>query len=221
MKKKLCKKCGLEKPLGEVVKDSSKKDGYKYLCRLCDNKQAIQWYTEHKEEAAITHKKWQENNKERYAANAKRWREDNKERKAANDKRWYEENKEHCAAKMKQWYEENKEHYAAKKKQWRETERGKLLSRLKSQRRRQRKRNLATDHDLITQEWLEIVAAQNNHCALCGEHFPIEELTADHIYPLKLGGLFVKENAQAACGPCNSSKGTKTMEEFWESRKCR
>lgn len=33
--KKICKKCGLEKPIEEFHKDKSKKDGHKTICRAC------------------------------------------------------------------------------------------------------------------------------------------------------------------------------------------
>lgn len=35
MKIKLCKKCGIEKPLSEMVKHSNTKDGYLYKCKIC------------------------------------------------------------------------------------------------------------------------------------------------------------------------------------------
>jgi hypothetical protein len=33
--KKTCRKCGKDKQLGEFYKDSSKKDGYQSLCKVC------------------------------------------------------------------------------------------------------------------------------------------------------------------------------------------
>jgi hypothetical protein len=46
MKLKLCKKCGIEKPLSEMVKHSNTKDGYLYKCKICalKDRQKIRHY---------------------------------------------------------------------------------------------------------------------------------------------------------------------------------
>uniref|UniRef100_A0A6M3IIH1 Putative homing endonuclease n=1 Tax=viral metagenome TaxID=1070528 RepID=A0A6M3IIH1_9ZZZZ len=174
-----------------------------------------QWYEENKERKAAKAKQWYKENKERCIAKSKQWREENKERCAAKNKQWREKNKERKVAKEKQWYEENKEYKAAKRKQWCGTERGRLLTGLSSQLRRQRKKNLATNHDLTTQEWLDIVYSQDHICAgKCHRRYPTSRLTVDHIYPLSRGGLLVRKNVQALCKRCNSSKGSKLMRNW-------
>lgn len=46
-------------------------------------------------------------------------------------------------------------------------------------------------------------------CLRCGSR---QDLRADHVVPEKLGGKGVIENLQTLCLPCNSWKGTKTID---------
>lgn len=48
-------------------------------------------------------------------------------------------------------------------------------------------------------------------CQYCNNPFPRTQLTLDHVKPLSLGGKTNWENIVAACGPCNSRKGNKTI----------
>lgn len=47
-------------------------------------------------------------------------------------------------------------------------------------------------------------------CQYCGNN---HDLTFDHVVPRSKGGLTTWENVVAACSPCNTSKGSKTMKE--------
>lgn len=47
-------------------------------------------------------------------------------------------------------------------------------------------------------------------CVACGA----VATTIDHIVPIARGGRNDEENLQPMCGPCNSAKGVKTMDEF-------
>ena len=48
-------------------------------------------------------------------------------------------------------------------------------------------------------------------CIYCGSG---EDLTLDHLTPLARGGPHRQDNLAVACRSCNSSKGTKTYDEF-------
>lgn len=50
---------------------------------------------------------------------------------------------------------------------------------------------------------------QNGICAICGKHFKIEEMEADHITPWCEGGTTTAENCQMLCRECNRRKGGK------------
>ena len=50
---------------------------------------------------------------------------------------------------------------------------------------------------------------QNGICTLCGKHFKLDEMEADHITPWRDGGLTIAENCQMLCRECNRHKGAK------------
>ena len=43
-------------------------------------------------------------------------------------------------------------------------------------------------------------------CVYCGETFPPDELTVDHVEPRRKGGDHSRGNLVAACRPCNREK---------------
>ncbi|MBR7068497.1 MAG: DUF262 domain-containing protein [Bacteroidales bacterium] len=55
----------------------------------------------------------------------------------------------------------------------------------------------------------EIFEKQNGVCKICGKHFEIEQMEADHITPWREGGRTVAENCQMLCKECNRRKGAK------------
>lgn len=52
-----------------------------------------------------------------------------------------------------------------------------------------------------------------NICMYCGEQFPVEKLTRDHIHPKSRGGKESWTNLVSACRRCNQRKGNRTPEE--------
>lgn len=50
-------------------------------------------------------------------------------------------------------------------------------------------------------------------CHYCGEKFPREQLTMDHLIPLARGGRTTKKNVVVSCKECNSKKKYMTPEE--------
>jgi 5-methylcytosine-specific restriction endonuclease McrA len=59
------------------------------------------------------------------------------------------------------------------------------------------------------QEWEALCKKYHNKCLHCKRR---RKLTADHVIPLLCGGSNNIGNIQPLCGPCNSSKGTKTID---------
>lgn len=55
----------------------------------------------------------------------------------------------------------------------------------------------------------EVYERQSGVCPICGKHFEIEEMEADHITPWCKGGRTVADNCQMLCIKCNREKGGK------------
>lgn len=55
----------------------------------------------------------------------------------------------------------------------------------------------------------EAYERQKGICPLCGKHFELEEMEADHIKPWSKGGTTVADNCEMLCRDCNRSKGNK------------
>ena len=63
-----------------------------------------------------------------------------------------------------------------------------------------------------------VLERSNYRCHYCGKtsaeaHTDGKRLAIDHVHPLRLGGDESDDNLVAACGPCNSIKGTRTVAE--------
>ena len=56
---------------------------------------------------------------------------------------------------------------------------------------------------------LEAYERQHGICPLCGAHFELNEMEADHITPWRDGGRTIPANCQMLCRDCNRRKGAK------------
>lgn len=55
----------------------------------------------------------------------------------------------------------------------------------------------------------EAYERQKSICAMCGNHFDLKEMEADHIIPWSKGGRSIARNCQMLCRACNRKKGGK------------
>lgn len=102
--------------------------------------------------------------------------------------------------------------YRARKRAWnsrdKRTPRGRERSALYAHRRRDRQRGF--ENTLTRAEWRQILHEQQHKCLACGRAFDLDvKPTRDHVDPNK--GLS-RDNCQALCGPCNSSKGARHID---------
>lgn len=116
----------------------------------------------------------------------------------------FERHKEKRVAEQREYYQRNREKLVAGSIQWAKDnpERAALTSRLKKQRRR-------AAGVFTAAEWHQIQAQYGHRCLACGSDGP---LTIDHVVPVSKGGANTAANVQPLCGPCNSSKATKTTD---------
>ena len=60
----------------------------------------------------------------------------------------------------------------------------------------------------------EIFARDNYRCVFCGQVFPEEELTVDHLQARSRGGDRSGGNLVTACGACNLKKGRTRLANY-------
>ncbi len=60
----------------------------------------------------------------------------------------------------------------------------------------------------------DVFARDAFRCVYCGQVFPPEELSVDHVQPRLRGGDRSGGNLVTACGPCNVRKGHRTPAAF-------
>ena len=60
----------------------------------------------------------------------------------------------------------------------------------------------------------EIFARDNYRCVFCGQIFPEEELTVDHLQARSRGGDRSGGNLVTACGACNLKKGRTRLAHY-------
>ena len=60
---------------------------------------------------------------------------------------------------------------------------------------------------------INIFRRDGGYCQYCGNSFPKQELTIDHVIPKSRGGTSIWENVVCCCGKCNRKKGGRTPEQ--------
>ena len=60
----------------------------------------------------------------------------------------------------------------------------------------------------------DVFARDGFRCVYCGQQFPAEQLTVDHVQPRARGGDNSPGNVVTACGGCNTAKGHRKLAEF-------
>lgn len=104
-------------------------------------------------------------------------------------------------------------HYNRKrKKEYLQTERGKEASRNNCQKRRALKRK-SPFNDFSVGQWRKCLKHFESGCAYCGKKEKV--LDQEHVIPISRGGSNTKTNVIPSCGSCNSSKGKKTIFEWY------
>jgi 5-methylcytosine-specific restriction endonuclease McrA len=152
-------------------------------------------------------------------------------RKIGRDSRWYTNkckiclNKEKRARRLKNIDEENKKQREYRSKNKEKTKiwaRNTYLNNHDKHRIRQKNRDYirkSKDCNIgffTKDEWENRLIEFNFSCAYCyrNECELNKKLTIDHIIPISKGGLNIIENIVPSCFSCNSSKGSKDVDEY-------
>lgn len=105
METKVCKKCGIEKNIEEIVKYSKNNKIYYSECKDCRREYSKKYFHENKEKYKENKKKWIENNKEHIRQYAISY----KPKKKIIDQKYRLENKEIIKKRAKKYNDEHKE----------------------------------------------------------------------------------------------------------------
>lgn len=203
--RRLCSQCGESKEFSEFHKKKGGKHGLRSECKECSKKNSSEYYSLNKE-------KWKynpnlpEERKSKKKESDRQYRIRNKDKEKARHKKYHEENQEAIKEKSKAHYHENKEKYAEYSRNYRKSH---PIWHCITQHRRRLK--VKENGGSFTQgEWEQLLELYGHSCLKCGKTgIP---LTIDHIKPIDSGGSNSIDNIQPLCKPCNSSKGTKTID---------
>ncbi len=124
-----------------------------------------------------------------YVERSRQYRKDHPEKRREYDRRYREAHRKQRRESKRQWRRDNPNKEVAQK-----------------HRRRALKLN-ATVGEVDE----AAIYDRDKVCTYCGTD---DDLTIDHLVPLARGGPHCQDNLAVACRSCNSSKGTKTYEEF-------
>lgn len=226
----LCKKC---KKFEVFIEHSSK------YCRRCyeTRRDAVnRWAEKNREQAKRNTKLWQQANPEKVKAYRekaklnpvsalmkklanKEWKQSPKGKEAR--QRHYQNNKEKVLEQTKNYYTLNKEKMDEYRKSWIENNQDKKkqysrnyaeahpeMINLSSKRRRALQQEVVGT--FTKDEWEDVLKKYDYQCLKCRKGNI--KLTIDHVVPLSRGGTNFITNIQPLCAPCNSSKGTKTID---------
>lgn len=179
---KRCGKCGQEKELSEFYNDQKGSFGKKAHCRECMCANSRKYYRENGEKQRSVSKAWKDRNKQNVLDYAKSW---------------YYENIEAAKSRHKAWIENNKDHV-------------RMYDKLKDS--KDKADAMGCEGEFTEDEWKNLCERYGNRCLKCGREGDYLSLTVDHVVPTSRGGRNDITNIQPLCGPCNSSKRTKTTD---------
>ena len=212
MNTKQCFKCNESKPLVEFCKDSSRTDGYEYICKSCKSIKTKLYSTNNSEKIQVKWHRYYQKNKERIRDKSRKQYITNIEKEHKRAKIYRKENKEELRDRKQAYKEANRDlvlsnnRVAVRKYRDKHPEVGKHTS----EKRRAFKRSVNESYTKEDEQYtLDLF---NRSCVNCGA---TERLSIDHHYPLSKGHALTRSNAVVLCLSCNSSKCSKMPEDFY------
>ena len=220
MMTKSCSKCGEVKAYEMFSRDKSRKDGYSYVCKVCESDRRKTYYEANKDKIIEYNKAYYEANKEKieesnkayYEANKekinkikKAYRENNKDKIIEYTKAYYEANKDKIIEYNKAYYEANKEKRSEYTKAYYEANKERYLE--QATRRRVAKRKAIPKFlkkcEVERKRLVSIYKLREVISLATGiEHH------VDHMWPLSDGGPHWSGNLQIITAKENLTKGS-------------
>ena len=154
-----------------------------------------------KEHAKAYYAGWRKRNAAKVRVAKQEWYLQHKDVTKQRARAWGKANPEALHKSQRKWAKENADHIKQHNKETPEVH-------VAAWHRRETKRR-SNGGSFTAQEWNALCKKYGNKCLCCKRR---RKLTADHVIPVSKGGTSNIENIQPLCGPCNSSKGTKTTD---------
>jgi 5-methylcytosine-specific restriction endonuclease McrA len=159
-------------------------------CKQCGREQTVNWKRNNQSKLKEQGRRYYQRNRKKWHERSTEWRRNNPEKHREYVANWQRSNPEKHAERVYKWQRDNPEKANA------------IIH-------RRRTRKTEAGGSYTAYEWKELVKQQNGRCLACGKK---AKLTADHVIPVVAGGTSDISNIQGLCGPCNSSKGAKTID---------
>ena len=203
----ICPKCNEQKP---------RYIANRRICRECALSRMSVYYKAHSVKRVASKAIYYANNK----AKVKRYLADNAEEISRKQKQYREENREYVLALQQTWRNNNRKYmrqYAIDNRERDQEQRRQYIRENPESEinRKARRREREANGSGIPIGWKQCqYGNQDGRCMGCSQYISFDSMTIDHIIPLAKGGLHESVNCQLMCRKCNSSKGTKSMEEW-------
>jgi 5-methylcytosine-specific restriction endonuclease McrA len=151
---------------------------------------AKKYYLKNRKRILERNKAWNRAHSAVIIAIGKRWAEANPEAALERYRKYQRENRSLCRARCRDYQKAHPEVFKAIK-------------------HKRRTAKTQAGGSFTPAEWNALCKHYKHRCLCCGKR---RKLTADHIIPVSKGGSSNIDNIQPLCGPCNSSKGAKTID---------
>lgn len=222
---KQCSQCRRELPYSEYVRDKKSNDGFTGQCKACRNakkkayrersKDKIKVYMDeymiaYNERKRFARQQWEIEHKEELALlktlkailSAKRRKQYNflhREENREKGRHHYRINRERILARMRDRYKNSPsiQFYNRQKKQKRKA----LLKSLPA--------------TLTRQQYEECLRFFNYECVYCGSK---NNLTQEHLVPVKYHGSYTKHNIVPACSCCNLGRKAQPLDQWYRQQ---
>lgn len=127
MDTKVCKKCGIEKPIDDFNKTQNQ-------CKVCEKEYKREYYQKNKEKVQKKVSEYRENNREKVLETNRKYKENHRQLLRDKAKKYYYDNREEILENhkdymidySKKYYEDNKEELKIKKRQYQKENAGKI-----------------------------------------------------------------------------------------------
>jgi 5-methylcytosine-specific restriction endonuclease McrA len=207
---KTCSGCGLTKPISGFFRDSRSADGYRSDCKACNKAMGQAYAKANPEKVRASRAANYQKNAESRKAYVKEWRKNNPEKCRKYHAEYYARNEE-SERERQRLKSRNMPRDRKREIESRYLKKNPEKNRAKSHRRRSRVRNNG-EWVILDREYRRLYRSA---CVACGSR---ENITADHVIPIILGGSHSIGNLQPMCMSCNTSKGSRLMIQFRKMR---